>query len=159
MATPESKRGPSRLLAFKLGAVTPFPYPNIVVPLVPKPPAQTAGADVIQLGGAAFSKFSCNDCHSPEADGAGAWVVDGAIPDLRYMPAEVHAQFLGIVLGGSHRNNGMPGFANGAGWPLIETKMSVEEANALHAYIIDLSWKAYNDEQARLHAGKSLGTH
>jgi quinohemoprotein ethanol dehydrogenase len=153
MATPESKRGPSRLLAFKLGAVTPFPYPKIVVPLVPKPPAQTAGADVIHLGDANFSKFSCNDCHSPEADGAGAWVVDGAIPDLRYMPAEVHAQFLGIVLGGSHRENGMPGFANGAGWPLIATKMSVEDANALHAYIIDLQWKAYNEQQAKLNAG------
>jgi quinohemoprotein ethanol dehydrogenase len=152
MATPESKRGPSRLLAFKLGATTPFPYPKIVIPPVPKPPAQTAGADVIRQGAAAYSKFSCSDCHSPEADGAGAWVVDGAIPDLRYMPSEVHAQFLGIVLGGSHRNNGMPGFANGAGWPLIDTKMTAEEANALHAYIIDLQWKAYKDEQAQLNA-------
>ena len=68
------------------------------------------------------------------------------------MPSEVHAQFLGIVLGGSHRNNGMPGFANGAGWPLIDTKMTAEEANALHAYIIDLQWKAYKDEQAQLNA-------
>jgi hypothetical protein len=25
--------------------------------------------------------------------------------------------------------------------------MRVEEANALHAYIIDLSWKAYNAQQ------------
>jgi len=92
-------------------------------------------------------------------DDAGAWVVDGAIPDLRYMPPEVHGQFLGIVLGGSHRENGMPGFGAGAGWPLIETKMTVEEANAVHACIIDLSWKAYNDEQARLHAGKAADTH
>jgi hypothetical protein len=37
--------------------------------------------------------------------------------------------------------------------------MPVEEANAVHAYVIDLSWKAYNEEQARLHAGKPLGTH
>ena len=159
MATPESKRGPSRLLAFKLGATTPFPYPHVTVPPVPKPPAQTADADTIRHGALVFNKFSCNDCHSPGADGAGAWVVDGAIPDLRYMPAEVHGQFLGIVLGGSHRENGMPGFASGAGWPLVETKMTVEEANAVHAYIIDLSWKAYNDEQARLHAGKSPDTH
>jgi quinohemoprotein ethanol dehydrogenase len=159
MATPESKRGPSRLLAFKLGATTPFPYPKVSVPPVPKPPAQTADADVIRHGALVYNKFSCNDCHSPDADGAGAWVVDGAIPDLRYMPSEVHGQFLGIVLGGSHRENGMPGFGSGAGWPLVDTKMTVEEANAVHAYIIDLSWKAYNDEQARLHAGKSPGTH
>ena len=159
MATPESKRGPSRLLAFKLGATAPFPYPHVSVPPVPKPPAQTAGADAIRHGALVYNKFSCNDCHSPDADGAGAWVVEGAIPDLRYMPAEVHGQFLGIVLGGSHRENGMPGFGSGAGWPLVETKMTAEEANAVHAYIIDLSWKAYNDEQARLHAGKSTGTH
>ena len=154
MATPESKRGPSRLLAFRLGASTPFPYPHITVPLVPKPPAQTAEAGVIKHGEAVFSKFSCNDCHSPDADGAGAWVLDGAIPDLRYMPADVHSQFLGIVLGGSHRENGMPGFGAGAGWPLVETKMTVEEANAVHAYIIDLEWKTYNAEQTRIHAGK-----
>ena len=41
MATPESKRGPSRLLAFKLGGTTPFPYPLNIVPRVPKPPEQT----------------------------------------------------------------------------------------------------------------------
>ena len=70
------------------------------------------------------------------------------------MPADVHSQFLGIVLGGSHRENGMPGFGVGAGWPLVNTKMTVEEANAVHAYIIDLQWKAYNAEQTRLHAGK-----
>jgi len=30
--------------------------------------------------------------------------------------------------------------------------MTAEEANALHAYIIDLQWKAYKDEQAQLNA-------
>jgi len=155
MATPESKRGPSRLLAFKLGATIPFPYPTIVVPPVPKPPAQTAGAAIVHRGEEAFSKFMCDDCHSPQADGSGAWVVDGAIPDLRYMPTQVHAEFLGIVLAGSHRANGMPGFgAAGAGFPLVETKMSVEDANAIHAYIIDRSWKAYNDDLARLQSAK-----
>jgi quinohemoprotein ethanol dehydrogenase len=155
MATPESKRGPSRLLAFRLGATTPFPYPHVTVPLVPKPPVQTADAAVIKHGALVYSKFSCSDCHSPQADGAGAWVVDGAFPDLRYMPADVHSQFLGIVLGGSHREHGMPGFGPGAGWPLEQTKMTVEEANAVHAYIIDLEWKAYNAEQTKLHAGKA----
>jgi quinohemoprotein ethanol dehydrogenase len=154
MATPESKRGPSRLLAFRLGATTPFPYPTIVVPPVPKPPAQTASAEIVHRGEEAFGKFMCDDCHSPQADGSGAWVVDGAIPDLRYMPTQVHAEFLGIVLAGSHRNNGMPSFGIGAGFPMIETKMSVEDANAIHAYIIDLSWKAYNADLARLQSAK-----
>jgi quinohemoprotein ethanol dehydrogenase len=149
MATPESKRGPSRLLAFKLGGATPFPYPHVTVPAVPKPPAETASAAEIERGAALFSKFMCDDCHSPAADGSGAWVLGGAIPDLRYMPTDVHEQFLGIVLGGSHRSNGMPGFGEGAGWPLVANKMSAEEANALHAYLIDRAWKAYDQEHAK----------
>jgi mono/diheme cytochrome c family protein len=151
MATPESKRGPSRLLAFKLGARTPFPYPDITVPAVPKPPAQTAAAETVQAGAAVFSRFMCGDCHSPMADGSGAWILNGAIPDLRYMPADVHDQFLGIVLAGSHKKNGMPAFGNGAGFPLVERKMTADEANELHAFLIDLQWKAYNDDQSRLH--------
>jgi hypothetical protein len=47
MATPQSKRGPSRLLAFKLGATTPFPVPQDVVPPVPKPPRQTGSKETI----------------------------------------------------------------------------------------------------------------
>src|SRR3954469_4846277 len=94
MATPESKRGPSRLLAFKLGATTPFPFPKVVVPPVPKPPAQTATAAVVHHGAEVFEKFICGDCHSPEADGTGAWILNGTIPDLRYMPQDVHDQFL-----------------------------------------------------------------
>jgi glucose dehydrogenase len=154
MATPESKRGPSRLLAFKLDAKTAFPKPRILVPPVPRPPVQTATTEVIRQGEEAYTKFMCDDCHSPQADGSGAWILGGAIPDLRYMPAPVHDQFLEIVLGGSHRTNGMPGFGGGGSWPMIDTKMSADEANALHAYIIDLSWKAYNGERAKTHAGK-----
>lgn len=149
MATPESKRGASRLLAFKLGAATPFPQPSDIAPRVPKPPPQIANAAVIHRGEGVYTKFMCDDCHSPQADGSGAWVVDGAIPDLRYMASDVHDQFLAIVLGGSHRNNGMPGFGAGAGWPMVETKMSADDANALHAYIIELSWTAYRHDQAK----------
>jgi len=61
------------------------------------------------------------------------------------MPADVHEQFLAIVMAGTHRPNGMPGFADGAGFPLIKTKMTAEDALALHAYIIDLEWKAFKN--------------
>jgi quinohemoprotein ethanol dehydrogenase len=144
MATPESRLGPSRLLAFRLGGSAPFPHPHVRIPLVPKPPEQTANAALIRRGQKLFEKFMCDDCHSPDADGSGEWRVNGAIPDLRYMPADVHDQFLAIVLGGSHRQNGMPAFGEGAGFPLVKTRMSVADAVALHAYIIDLEWKAYN---------------
>ncbi|MGA7540314.1 MAG: PQQ-binding-like beta-propeller repeat protein [Steroidobacteraceae bacterium] len=146
MATPASKLGPSRLLAFRLGGTMPFPYPHVIIPAVPRPPEQMADAATIERGRRLFEKFMCDDCHSPEADGSGQWRLNGTIPDLRYMPADVHEQFLAIVLGGTHRQHGMPGFADGAGFPLIKTKMSVADATALHAYIIDLEWKAFEAE-------------
>lgn len=145
MATPESKLGPSRLLAFKLGATMPFPYPHVTIPHVPRPPDQTADAATIKRGAEVFNRFICGDCHSPQADGSGQWKLGGTIPDLRYMPADVHEQFLAVVLAGTHRPNGMPGFADGAGFPLIKTKMTAEDALALHAYIIDLEWKAFKN--------------
>ena len=64
MATPESKRGPVRLYAFKLGGKVPFPYPNIVVPPVPKPPEQKASKDVIEKGAKLYVSFYCEGCHS-----------------------------------------------------------------------------------------------
>ncbi len=145
MATPESRLGPSRLLAFKLGGTMPFPYPHVIIPPVPRPPDQTADAATIKRGQEVYGKFICGDCHSPGADGSGQWKLNGTIPDLRYMPADVHDQFLAIVLAGTHRQNGMPGFGDGAGFPLITTKMSADDAVALHAYIVDLEWKAFKN--------------
>jgi len=148
MATPESKRGPARLLAFKLGAKTPLPETKIVVPPVPKPPMQTASAETIRLGAAAANKFRCTNCHGANLDGSGAWTLHGAIPDLRYMPQDAHERFLAIVMGGTNRRNGMPGFADGGvNYPLVATKMTLEDANAIHAYLIDMQWKAYESER------------
>jgi quinohemoprotein ethanol dehydrogenase len=152
MATPLAKRGPARLLAFKLGATTPFPAVTTRIPPVPKPPEQTFSKEAVKTGEALYSKHICFDCHAPRADGSGAWTEDGAIPDLRYMPAESHRQWYEIVLAGSHRKYGMPGFGTPPGYPIVKRKMSVEEADAIHAYIIDLSWKAYNEDQKRLSA-------
>ena len=109
-------------------------------------PEQTASAETIKQGQAVFGKFICGDCHSPQADGSGQWKLDGTIPDLRYMPADVHDQFLAIVLAGTHKENGMPGFGTGAGFPLVNTKMTADEVVALHAYIVDLEWKAYKNQ-------------
>jgi quinohemoprotein ethanol dehydrogenase len=145
MATPETKRGPARLYAFKLGATTSFPTPHVVVPRVPKPPNRIASDDMVLKGKEIFLKNMCWTCHGGwELDGSGAWILNGAVPDLRYMPPEVHDQFLAIVMGGSRRPYGMVGFADGqSNYPVI-TPMTLAEANALHAFIIDLQWKAYN---------------
>ena len=152
MATPESKRGPVRLYAFKLGATTPFPYPKIVIPPVPKPPEQNVSEEIIRKGEKLYGTFVCDGCHSPNLDGSGAWVLDGAVPDLRYMPHDVHKDWYQIVLGGSHWSKGMPGFADPPKFAFPHEKMTVQDADAIHAYVIDGAWKAYKSEQAAAHS-------
>lgn len=146
MATPRSKRGPSRLLAFKLGGSVPFPTPPDVVPPVLKPPQQTADAATIREGAKLYKMFYCEGCHSPELDGSGAWVLNGAIPDLRYAPPDVHTQWYSIVLAGTHWDQGMPGFANPPKFAFPRLRMTTKQADAIHAYVIDGAWKAYNQE-------------
>jgi quinohemoprotein ethanol dehydrogenase len=148
MGTPRSKRGPSRILAFKLGGNVPFPTPPDIVPPVPKPPAQIADAATIKEGEQLYKTFYCDGCHSPHLDGSSAWVLNGAVPDLRYTPPDVHAQWYSIVLSGTHWDKGMPGFANPPKFAFPHLRMSTKQADAIHAYVIDGAWKAYNGEHA-----------
>jgi quinohemoprotein ethanol dehydrogenase len=143
MSTLESKRGPARLFAFKLGGKAAMPAIEPYVPAVPPPPQQTGTGRQIADGAKVYNKFFCQKCHSPEADGSGAWALGGEVPDLRYMPRSIHKQFGDIVLGGTHREQGMPKFSVPIGQPLIKTFMTPAEAEALHAYIVDLQWRAY----------------
>jgi quinohemoprotein ethanol dehydrogenase len=152
MVTNESARGPVRLLAFKLGATTLYTPPPVVVPPVPEPPKLTASAETIHKGEVLYQKFVCDGCHSPGTDGSRAWVLDGAIPDLRYTPPDVHRDWYGIVLGGSHWDKGMPGFADPPKFAFPNAKMTVQEADAIHAYVIAQSWKAYKGEQDAAHS-------
>jgi quinohemoprotein ethanol dehydrogenase len=151
MATPESKRGPSRLLAFKLSGSVPFPTPHVEIPAVPDPPKLTASAATIRRGAALYETFYCAGCHAPGTDGSGAWVLNGAIPDLRYMPPDVHRDWYGIVLGGSHWDKGMPGFADPPKFAFPHARMTVADADAIHAYVIAQAWKAYKGEQVGGH--------
>src|SRR5258707_6725399 len=108
----------------------------------------TAG-NLVFKGEVLYQKFVCDGCHSPGTDGSRAWVLDGAIPDLRYMPADVHRDWYGIVLGGSHWDQGMPGFADPPKFAFPHAKMTVQDADAIHAYVIDGAWKAYKGEQEK----------
>ncbi len=146
MATPQSKRGPTRLLAFKIGGSVPFPTPADIVPPVPVPPKQTWDAATIAQGKQLYKTFYCDGCHSPGLDGSGAWVLNGAIPDLRYAPADVHEEWYAIVLGGTHWDKGMPGLANPPKFAFPTKHMTTKDADAVHAYVIDGAWKAYNEE-------------
>jgi len=149
MVTEETKRGPSRLLAFKLGAHTPFPYPKVVASPVPQPPKQSFSKEAIQRGALLADSHLCTGCHAPGLDGSGAWTLNGAVPDLRYMPEEAHRDWYAIVLGGSHRTQGMMGFGVPLQFPEMDA-LTVSDADDIHAYVIAQSWEAYN-AQTRLH--------
>ncbi len=151
MATPESKRGPVRLYAFKLGGNVPFPYPHVEIPPVPKPPEQKATLETIRKGEKLYVSFYCEGCHSPAIDGSGSWVEDGAVPDLRYAPPQVHKDWYQIVMGGTHWSKGMPGLADPPKFAFPNAHLTVQEADAIHAYVIDQAWRAYKGEQTAAH--------
>jgi quinohemoprotein ethanol dehydrogenase len=115
---------PSRMLVFKLGGTATLPQSEPRV--VPPPPPQTASADTIARGEAAYNK-TCRLCHG------GSLISGGMIPDLRFMSAQTHQQFDAIVLGGARANQGMASFAD---------VVSIDDAQAIHAYVIDVSAKA-----------------
>jgi quinohemoprotein ethanol dehydrogenase len=150
MVTPTSKYGPSRLLAFKLGGQQPFPQPKIEIPNVPRPPAQTFSAEQVKDGEVLADSHNCTDCHSPKFDGAGRWAINGGVPDLRYMPADAHRDWYAIVLGGSHRQQGMMPFGVPSKVPAMSA-LSTAEVDDIHAYVIDRAWAAY-----RLSRGSAL---
>jgi quinohemoprotein ethanol dehydrogenase len=115
---------PTRMLVFKLGgtAVLPATAPRAI----PAPPPQTASAETVARGEAAYNK-TCRICHG------GNLISGGMTPDLRFMSRETHAQFEAIVLGGARADRGMASFAD---------VVSVDETQAIHAYIIAESAKA-----------------
>jgi quinohemoprotein ethanol dehydrogenase len=115
---------PTRMLVFKLGgtAVLPATAPRAI----PAPPPQTASAETIARGEAAYNK-TCRICHG------GNLISGGMTPDLRFMSAQTHQQFEAIVLGGARADRGMASFADA---------VSVGDVEAIHAFIIDVSRKA-----------------
>ena len=133
-STPDA-RGPSRLFAFKLGGKARLPPPRDPAP-VPRPPARTASKQQVEHGEEMWP--TCGHCHGSQAMGVGPRDLPGAVPDLRYMSAKTHAEWHGIVLGGNQRHLGMPAF---------HEEMTVEDSEALHAYVIEQAWKLYERSQ------------
>ncbi|HSG88246.1 MAG TPA: PQQ-dependent dehydrogenase, methanol/ethanol family [Pseudomonadales bacterium] len=109
-----------RVLTFKLGGEAQLPEPPAPDFDFPEPPPMTASAETVAEGAALFMQ-NCSVCH-----GGGA-VSSGVTPDLRYMSAETHAIFDGIVLGGAYKDRGMVSFAH---------VLDGEKSAAVHAYLI-----------------------
>ncbi len=118
-----------RILAFKIGG-GPTPVPPLLSPIqpIPQPPAQTGTAESIQHGQALFEAH-CSSCHINEPG--------SLAPDLRRMTPETHAAFHQIVLSGILQNAGMPPWDN---------VLSPADADAIHDYLISISWKGFREQ-------------
>ncbi len=120
-------RNVSRLLTFKLGGEDEL-APLVEQEITIDPPPLTADAATVAQGKQLFFE-TCAVCHG---DGA---VGGGVTPDLRAQTPEKFGLWLGVVLGGMHKERGMVSFAS---------TLSVEEVEAIKAYVI-----------SRAHAAKS----
>jgi len=138
-------QGPSRLFAFKLGGKAEMPAIRDFTP-VPRPPARTASREQIERGRALFEEIACAYCHGNKVFGVGRQMeaadssrLPGAVPDLRYMAEQTHAEWHGIVLAGNRKHLGMPAHVD---------VLSVEDSEALQAFVIEQAWKLYEKAQS-----------
>lgn len=119
-----------RIVAFKLdGGPAPQLEPLPAIEPIVEPPPLTASAETVARGEELYMG-TCFFCHMS----AGR----GYPQDLRRLSPEKHAAFNDIVLHGSLRPLGMPQ------WDDVFTQ---EEVDAIHAYIVSMSWDAYNAER------------
>ncbi|MEM1403621.1 MAG: PQQ-dependent dehydrogenase, methanol/ethanol family [Pseudomonadota bacterium] len=127
----------SRLMVFKLGGEEALP-PAVDEPLVIDPPPMVANADSVARGQNHYRNY-CMFCHGDNVIGG------GAIPDLRALTEEKHAQFQAVVLGGLHWEKGMTGFGS---------KLSVEDVEDIRAFVIERAhyWKGVAEAQAQASA-------
>jgi PQQ-dependent dehydrogenase (methanol/ethanol family) len=132
-------RGPSRLIAFKLSgsaALPPF-EPRAL----PKPPLPSPRHELAAEGRKRFEENYCVDCHGLDVVSAG-----GSIKDLRFASTQTHQQLAAIVIGGARYEKGMPPFPS----------LSVNDLNAIQAYILDRAWEDYNAQQGELPPPKKV---
>jgi quinohemoprotein ethanol dehydrogenase len=138
------KRGnQGRLLVFKLdGGTVPIPAELPPVEVAPAPPPQASGVTPAMIAqGNAIFMANCGLCHSNQHR--------SITPDLRRMSDGAHQAFKEIVLEGLLLPNGMPRW---------DDRLSEQDADAIHAYLIDLQGKTRAEELEKQKRGLPLDT-
>jgi quinohemoprotein ethanol dehydrogenase len=121
---------PGRILVYKLGGDKKLP-PLLKLADIPEPPPlMVVSDDVIERGSQLYHRY-CIACHGMNG------VSNGAVPDLRRLPAPFHEHFNAIVLDGMMAGAGMVGFRD---------VLNEDDANAIHAWIIQ---RAHDDKALR----------
>ncbi len=118
----------SRILAFKLGGDAALPAIEEAAAMpIPEPPAMDSSAEQLAHGKDLYYE-RCSVCHGIDVAGG------GVLPDLRFANADTHATWDAIVLGGMRSNKGMPAFG---------TIFDKNDSDAVHAFVIDASRRAW----------------
>jgi quinohemoprotein ethanol dehydrogenase len=117
-----------RIIALKLdGGAVPKPAPVPELPF-PRPAEPRRGTPAeISRGAILYTRF-CSRCHV---------FGRGMLPDLRRLDAATDRMFYDIVLRGALQSFGM------ARWDDV---LSQADAQAIHAYLLDESWKEFDQE-------------
>jgi quinohemoprotein ethanol dehydrogenase len=135
-----------RIIAFKLGggAVPKPPEIEHVSEVVPLPPVERRGsAEQWELGSGLYVR-NCTKCHS-SMDGRSS-----GIPGLNRMTADGHRDFNDVLLKGTLASKGMGNYSD---------LLSLDEVEAIHNYLIDLAWQAYETAQAAAQSRKPEAPH
>jgi quinohemoprotein ethanol dehydrogenase len=122
--------GPTRLLAFGLGGKATLP-PETPPVAFARPPLARPDGTLASRGETLFSAYACDYCHAPKAERLGM-----AVPDLRRAPREIYETMPQIVIRGSLKSAGMPGYH----------EMPTKDLDAIRAFLLDAAWKAYDSQ-------------
>ncbi len=118
-----------RVIALRLdGTAVPIAAPLPAEPF-PQPPAHEGPAARIAAGEVLYNRF-CSRCHMLDR---------GILPDLRRLTPAKHELFYDIVLNG---------VLAGAGMGRWDDVLSHPDAEAIHAYVVDEAWKAFDAQKA-----------
>ncbi len=130
-----------RVLVFKLGGgAVPLPPELPPIQVAPAPPTQSPGVTPATIAkGMGLFMGNCALCHSNQPR--------SITPDLRRMNEGTHQVFHQIVLEGLLLPNGMPRW---------DDRLTPEDVDAIHAYLIDLQGKTRAEELEKQKRGLPL---
>jgi quinohemoprotein ethanol dehydrogenase len=117
-----------RVIALRIdGGAVPLPAELPEEPF-PQPPAHEGPSAKVAAGEVLYNRF-CSRCHMLDR---------GVLPDLRRLTPVKHDMFYDIVLNG---------VLAGAGMGRWDDVLSRSDAEAIHAYVVDEAWKAYDAQR------------
>ena len=109
------------------------------VPPIPKPQVARLDAALADAGYALFDAYACSSCHGHGGEALGATTTD-----LRLRPP-LTAEYLQMSVSGVLKSRGMPAF-----------DLTGDEVKALHAYLVNAAWNAYEAQQQAASADEGL---